>query len=136
MKRVMALDVGEKRIGIAMNWGTGLAFPYRMLPRKGKDDVARILALARECYIDTIVLGFPIRTDGTKGKEAEALEEFAAELRQHFPGEVVLVDERFSTREAERHLLDLDTSRAKRKRLVDKIAACLILETYLARERV
>ncbi|MEN3184112.1 MAG: Holliday junction resolvase RuvX [Atribacterota bacterium] len=135
MKRVMALDVGEKRIGVALNWGTPCAFPHTVLPRRGKGDIAAILSLAREFSVDTIVLGFPRRTDGTVGREAQALEAFAEELRRHFPGEVVLWDERFSTKEAEKHLIALDTSRSRRKQLVDKIAACLILEAYLAREK-
>ncbi|MCS7242242.1 MAG: Holliday junction resolvase RuvX [Candidatus Caldatribacterium sp.] len=134
MKRVMALDVGEKRIGVALNWGTPFAFPYTVLLRKGKTDIVAVLSLAREFAVDTIVVGFPRRTDGTIGKEAQALEEFAGELRKHFPGEVVLWDERFSTKEAEKHLIALDTSRARRRKLIDKIAACLILEAYLARE--
>lgn len=134
MKRVMALDVGEKRIGVAMNWGTSCAFPYAVILRKGKEDIAVILSLAREYAIDTIVLGLPRRTDGTLGKEARALQDFAEELRQRFPGEVVLWDERFSTKEAEKHLIALDTTRSRRKKLIDKIAACLILEAYLARE--
>ncbi len=134
MKRVMALDVGEKRIGVAMNWGTSCAFPYTVILRKGKEDITVILSLAREYAIDTIVLGLPRRTDGTLGKEAEALQGFAEELRRRFPGEVVLWDERFSTKEAEKHLIALDTTRSRRKKLVDKIAACLILEAYLARE--
>lgn len=133
MKRVMALDVGEKRIGVAMNWGTAFAFPYTVLPRTGKE-IQAILALARKFSIDTIVLGLPVRTDGTLGKEAKALEAFAADLRRHFPGEVVLWDERFSTKAAEKALIALDTTRARRKKLVDKIAASLILESYLARE--
>lgn len=134
MKRVMALDVGEKRIGVAMNWGTPLAFPYTVLLRRGREDIAAILSLAREFAVDTIVLGLPRRTDGTLGREAQALEEFAEELRRVFPGEVVLWDERFSTREAEKCLLALDATRSRRKKLRDKIAACLILEAYLARE--
>ncbi len=136
MKRVMALDVGEKRIGVALNWGTSCAFPYTVLLREGKKDIATLVSLARELSVDTIVLGFPRRTDGSLGKEAQALWEFAEELKKHFPGEIVLWDERFSTKEAEKHLIALDTTRSRRKKLVDKIAACLILEAYLAREKV
>lgn len=136
MKRVMALDVGEKRIGVALNWGTRLAFPHAVLPRKGEEDIATLLALAQKFQIDTIVLGLPLRTGGTPGKEAQALREFARELEKRFPGSVELFDERFSTKEAERRLVELDTTRARRKRLIDKIAACLILEAYLARETV
>lgn len=135
MKRVMALDVGERRIGVAVNRGVQCAFPYTVLLREGKEDVARILALARELEVDTIVVGLPIRTDASLKKEAESVLDFVEALKRRFPGKVELFDERFSTREAERRLIELETSRAKRKRLIDKISAALILEAYLARER-
>jgi len=135
MKQVMALDIGEKRIGVAVNRGTSCAFPHTVLLRKGKGDVARVLFLARELGVDTIVVGLPVRTDASLRREAESVLSFVEALRERFSGKVELFDERFSTREAERRLIELETSRAKRKGLIDKISAALILEAYLARER-
>ncbi|MGC8778606.1 MAG: RuvX/YqgF family protein, partial [Candidatus Caldatribacteriaceae bacterium] len=72
MKRVMALDIGEKRTGIAFNQGGSIAFPYRVL--EGKGDIDALLDIARELGAEEIVIGFPLRTDGSIGEKAKQIE--------------------------------------------------------------
>lgn len=132
MKRVMAIDWGEKRIGVAFNQGTGFSFPGEVIEAGGQKGVDRVLALARELKAEVIVVGLPLRLDASLRREAQKVEEFKGELEKHFAGEVVLWDERLSTKEAEKRLIEADLSRKKRKKVVDKVSAALILETYLS----
>ncbi len=133
MKRVMAIDWGEKRIGVAFNQGTGFSFPSEVIEARGQEGIDRVLALAQELKAEVIVVGLPLRLDASFQKEAQEVERFKEELEKHFEGEVVLWDERLSTKEAEKRLIEADLSRKKRKKVVDKISAALILEAYLSR---
>jgi len=128
----MALDLGEKRIGVALNRGTSMAFPHTVIEvEKRKNTVDEILEMARECDVDVILVGWPLRTDGTQREEAARASRLKKKLEQSYPGEVVLWDERFSTREAERRLLELDMSRKNRRKVIDQVAAACILQSYL-----
>ena len=131
MKRVMALDIGEKRTGIAFNQGGSIAFPYRVL--EGKGDIDALLDIARELGAEEIVIGFPLR-DGSIGEKAKQIETLKERIEKVFPGKVVLWDERFSTREAEKRLIEAGVRRRKRKGTTDQLSATLILQTYLDRE--
>ncbi len=128
----MALDLGQKRIGVALNKGTSMAFPHTVIEAgKGKRTVDAILEIANIQKVDIILVGWPIRTDGTLREEAENASRFKSMLEKAFTGKVVLWDERFSTREAEKKLLELDMSRKDRKKVVDQVAAALILQSFI-----
>lgn len=133
MKRVVALDVGEKRIGVAFNQGGPIAFPYRVLEDQG--DIGSLLRVAQELGAEEIVIGLPLRTDGSLGERAERIKTLKEGIERVFSGKVVLWDERFSTREAERRLIEGGMKRSKRKKTTDQLAAALILQAYLDREK-
>jgi putative Holliday junction resolvase len=135
---ILALDVGERRIGAAVSDPSErYALPLRTLERSGglRDDLNAILSLARECGATTIVVGDPLRLSGERGPAAQKMDEFAASLAKAFGGPVERVDERLTTAQANRTLLASDVSRKRRKNVVDQLAAALILEAYLARRR-
>jgi putative Holliday junction resolvase len=134
---VVALDVGERRIGIAVSDPAGsFAFPHATLERSNvRDDVAAIVAIARERDARTIVVGDPLTLAGERGIAAGKIDAFVAHLARAFDGRIERIDERLTTAAVQKSLIGADVSRAKRKTVVDKLAAAMILETYLARAR-
>ena len=134
---VMALDVGTKRIGVAVADPTqSFALPVAVLERTNlRADLERIADLARDYQADEIVVGDPLRLSGERGPAAEQIDRFVEHLRKSFTGKIHRVDERLTTAQAQKTLIAADVSRAKRKMVVDKMAAALILETFLARRR-
>jgi putative Holliday junction resolvase len=130
---VIALDVGTRRIGVAVGEGT-FAFPHSTLERSNvRDDVAAIVALARERGARTIVVGDPLTMSGERALASEQIDKFVAHLARAFDGAIERVDERLTTAAAEKALIGADVSRAKRRKVVDQLAAVGILETWLAR---
>jgi putative Holliday junction resolvase len=134
---VVALDVGERRIGIAVSDPSGaFAFPHDTIHRTNvRDDVATIVALAAERGARTIVVGDPLTLAGKRGPATERIDAFVAHLARAFDGTIARIDERLTTAAVQKQLIGADVSRAKRKNVVDKLAATMILETYLARAR-
>ena len=132
MKRVVAFDIGEKRTGVAFNRGSPVAFPQRVL--KGEGHIDALLAVAFELGAEEILIGLPLRTDGLSGEKARKIEALKEEIEKVFPGKVVLWDERFSTREVEKRLIEAGVRRKARKETTDQLAATLILQAYLDRE--
>ena len=134
---VVALDVGSRRIGVAVSDPLGtFAFPHVVIHRTNvRDDVAAIVAIARERGAGTIVVGDPLTLAGTRGIASEGIDAFVAHLARAFDGRIERVDERLTTAAVQKSLIGADVSRAKRKTVVDKLAAAMILETYLARRR-
>ncbi len=133
MSTVIALDVGTRRIGVAVGEGT-FAFPHSTIERSNvRDDVARIVALATERGARTIVVGDPLTMSGERGIASENIDAFVAHLARAYDGDVERVDERLTTAAAQKSLIAADVSRAKRKKVVDQLAAVGILETWLAR---
>jgi len=137
--RVLGLDVGSKTIGIAITDEAGIAaHPLRVLERKGTDaDVSAIQTLVAEHDIRQIVVGMPFELSGKVGHRAKRVQEFANALQAKLGDAVKLheQDERFTTAEAERILLDADLSRQKRKQVIDQQAAALILQAWLDARR-
>jgi len=130
---VIALDVGTKRIGVAVGEGS-FAFPHSTLERTNvRDDVAAIIAIARERGAGTIVVGDPLTMSGERALASEKIDAFVAHLARAFDGAIERVDERLTTAAAQKALIGADVSRAKRKQVVDQLAAVGILETWLAR---
>ncbi|MBJ95174.1 MAG: Holliday junction resolvase RuvX [Rickettsiales bacterium] len=132
--RSLGLDVGTVTIGIAVSDPLGMfAQPVRTLRRTGrKADVAEIVSLVREREVGTVVIGLPLRTDASEGESAKEARRMAAALAAALPDiPMVLQDERFSTAEAERTLIEGGVRRKKRKQVVDQVAAVLILQSWL-----
>ena len=130
--RVLALDVGDKRIGIALSDAMRLiATPHSVYTRAGYGpDVRHIQALCRETEADLIVCGLPRNMDGSEGFQAEKVKAFADQLRGSGL-QVVFQDERLSTVSAHQALIEGGMRRETRKGTVDKVAAAVILQTWL-----
>src|SRR5688572_16667616 len=139
MQRVLGLDVGSKTIGVAITDEVGIAaHPLRVIMRKGTDsDVSTIQTLVVEHDIRQIVIGMPFELSGKVGHRAKRVLEFVNALQAKLGDTVKLheQDERFTTAEAERVLLDADLSRQKRKQVIDQQAAALILQGWLDAQR-
>lgn len=133
-KRILALDYGTKRIGVALSDELGwTAQPLETYRRKTLEaDLAHIAALVREHEAGEVVLGLPIRTTGELGPEARVVENFRQRLQPLLSVPIVTWDERHTTQSAEELLIEADLSRAKRKQVVDRIAAAILLQSYLA----
>jgi putative Holliday junction resolvase len=134
MKRIMAVDWGERRVGIALSdESRTIASPLEVLSRSpGLDkDIGKIKELAAGNEVEIIVLGMPIRLDGSVGQAAEEVTVVAERMRDVHGLTVVTWDERLSTAEAERALIGGDVSRKKRKGLIDQVAAAIFLQAYL-----
>lgn len=131
----LALDVGERRTGIAI--GEVLARPLTTLKRRSRDhDFAAIARLVREHQAGVVVVGLPLNMDGSKGFQARKVERFASELKvalleRGLDVDLVLWDERLSTEAAEAAMVETGTSFDDRRRRVDAVAAALILQSYL-----
>ena len=133
--RVLALDSGEKRIGVAVSDPLGIiAQGVTVITRKDPEtDLKEIEKIIAEYKAESVVVGMPINMDGTKGKSAEKVNEFVETLKGRLSIPVYTYDERLSTKESEKFLISADVSRKKRKGVIDKMAAQLILESYLER---
>ena len=138
LQPILGLDIGEKTIGIAIadaNWR--MAVPLLTLTRqKFTKDADRLIQLIQTRNIAGLVIGYPLMLDGSAQNRAQSCKSFAQNLCRletwHWP--IILYDERFSTVSANRILIDkLDNSRKKRAKLVDQIAACVILQNALDR---
>jgi putative Holliday junction resolvase len=131
--RVIAIDLGARRIGVALTDGLGLtAQPHATIARRGgQRDLDAIAALVREHDAERVVLGLPLSPEGEVGRAAKAAEAFATRLRAVLTVPVELIDESFSTVEAEEVLLAADLSRARRREVVDRVAAAVILRRWL-----
>lgn len=131
--RVLALDVGEKNIGVAIS--DELGWTAQGLPNlkcKTKDeDIAAIVELAKAKKVSEIVVGMPINLDGSLGKKAKEVAGFVEDLKKELNLPIKVWDERLSSKEAERVMLEADLSRKKRKAKIDRLAAQLILQNYL-----
>lgn len=133
--RKLAVDLGDVRIGLAISDMMGIiASPLETYKSQGNQkDLEYIAKLSKEKTCDTIVIGNPINMDGTIGPRSEKSLKFAEDLRELVDIKVVMQDERMSTQSAERYLLEADMRRSKRKQVIDKVAATVILRQYLER---
>lgn len=131
--RKMALDYGEVRIGIAFSDILNIiANGYETYTRKNLEaDLDYLNKLVKEKEVDTIVLGLPINMDGTEGERAIATREFGDLLAKKTGLVVKYLDERLTSASAERMLIEADMRREKRKQVIDKISATIILQNYL-----
>jgi putative Holliday junction resolvase len=132
-ERILALDVGRKRIGLAVSDPLGLtAQGLKVLERRDWDqDLTRLQEIARPYRIREVLVGLPRHMDGRLGEQAEEILELGRALGEALGAQVVTWDERLSTVEAERLLIQADMSRRRRRQVVDQVAATLILQAYL-----
>ena len=135
--RVLGLDVGARRIGIAVSDPLGItAQGLETMHRKNKKfDFSWIHRLIRDYEIREIVVGLPLRMSGLEGVQAEKIQAFADDLRKHFKLPVHLWDERLTSVEANRLLRETDLSIEKRGQAVDRMAAILILQGWMDKQR-
>lgn len=131
--RILGLDYGDRKIGVAISDAFGwTAQGVEVIDRKRTKDVdARIAELIRELEVTEIVVGLPKNMNGSVGPRGQLSMEFAESLKESVQLPVHLWDERLTTVSAERTLIEADVSRKKRKQVVDKMAASLILQNYL-----
>jgi putative Holliday junction resolvase len=131
--KVLGLDIGEKRIGIAVSDALRCtAQGLTVLHRSGMDDdIGAIQELIDASQVSEVVVGLPKNMDGSLGEGAQKVMSFVSKLEESLSIPIVLWDERLTTAEATRVLLQADVSRNKRRKVVDKIAAALILQGYL-----
>ncbi len=131
--RILALDYGTKRIGVALSDELGwTAQPLETFERRTLDwDVAHIAALVGSHGVERVVLGLPLQLDGREGPAVQAMRKFTEQLEAGLSVPVVRWDERMTTKAAEDLLISADVSRKKRKGIVDRIAAAILLRSYL-----
>jgi putative Holliday junction resolvase len=133
--RILGLDVGTKTIGVAISdelgWTAQGLETLKRVPQKTEHDMDNIQKFIHEYQVEKIVVGLPKNMNGTIGPSGEMCQMFAEQLRKHFELPVILWDERLTTVAAEKMLISADISRKKRKKVIDKMAAVLILKGYL-----
>jgi putative Holliday junction resolvase len=131
--RILAIDFGSRRMGLAVSDALGItAQGLDTLERKNKrSDFARLERTIREYQVKEIVLGNPLRMSGEEGTQARKVAEFAEELRRRFGLPVQLWDERLTSSEANRLLREAEVSLHRRTQAVDRMAATLILQSFL-----
>lgn len=138
--RILALDIGEARIGVAVSDELGFtAQPLATVPAKNREAaLAQIARLAAEQSAGEVLVGLPKSLSGELGPAGQKVMEWVKELEERLDVPVNTWDERFTTQAVERTLISADVSRKKRKKVVDKLAAAYLLQGYLdfrARER-
>lgn len=134
--RKLALDVGDVRIGLALSDITGIiASGYETYTRKGvPQDYEYIRDFIIKNSVDGVVLGLPVNMDGSEGPRVRVTRQFGEELKEFIPNiPMTFLDERLTTVQAERMLIEGGVRREKRKKVIDKVAATLILQAYLDR---
>jgi putative Holliday junction resolvase len=133
--RILGLDPGERRIGVALSDPTGtIASPHSVIDRRAVDPAAAVRALCIENDVERIVVGLPTSLSGGEGPAAAAARAFATLVAEATGLPMEYQDERFTTVTAETALLEGGVSRAKRRDVRDKVAAAVILQTYLDRK--
>jgi putative holliday junction resolvase len=133
--RILGLDVGERTIGVAISDPLGFTAQGINTIRRKKleDDINEIMNYCKEYGVETIVVGLPKNMNGTLGPQGEKMIEFSEILKSESGLKIEMWDERLTTVAAHKAMLEADMSRAKRKKIVDKIAATYILQGYLDR---
>ena len=137
-KRIMGLDVGDKWIGVSVSDETGLiAQSLPPIRRHGwPQDLAEINRVVAQWQADKIVVGLPLNMNATVGPQAEKTLDFVERVRKSCVVAVTTWDERMTTRQAERILIERDVRREHRKAVIDGVAASLILQGYLDHQRM
>jgi putative Holliday junction resolvase len=132
-RRILGLDVGSKRIGVAVSDPLGItAQGLETIHRRNKrTDFAQLEQVLRKYEVAEIVVGYPLRMSGSEGTQSEKMLQFAEDLRRRFPIPVHLWDERLSSAQASRVLRESEMSIKRRGEVVDRLAAVLILQSWM-----
>lgn len=135
--RAMGIDYGDARVGVAVSDLLGYtAQGVGTIKNKGLNGLTEELKkLIDEYQPDTVVIGLPKNMDGSEGFRAEATYKFADRLKEVYDGEIVFIDERLTTMGAARFLNSTNTRGKKRKGIIDTVSACLILESWMAKNK-
>lgn len=132
--RVLGVDPGSRRVGLALSDEDGcIASPHETL--EGGRLVERVAARAQELEVGRVVIGLPLTLEGREGEAARRARRFAARVGELSGLPVTLWDERLSTRAAERSLIEGNVRRSRRRGLVDRVAAAVVLQSYLDAQR-
>lgn len=136
--RILAIDIGEKRIGLAISDALGItAQGLPTIEIKSEQEIfPKIMEIIKEKNVDHLVFGLPRNMNGSLGPQAKKVQEYAQKFEKLSNLPVDFEDERLSTVRAEQVLLEADTSRAKRKKVIDKLAAAIFLQSYLDRKGI
>ena len=131
--RILALDMGEKRIGVAVSDALGITANPResIIYKSDQDTIDSIINIVKEEQIGEIVVGLPLNINGSQSNFTKKVLGFAEELKKKTDVPVKTWDERLTSMQGERILLEADLSRKKRRQVIDKLAAQLILQNYL-----
>lgn len=133
--RILGLDVGSKTVGVAvsdeMGWTAQGIETIKINEERQQFGLERLGEIIKEYEVESVVIGLPKNMNGTIGPRGEASQHYADLVTEKFRLPIVLWDERLSTVAAERVLLSADVSRKKRKQVIDKMAAVMILQGYL-----
>ena len=135
--RILGLDMGTRRIGVALSDALGLtAQPLTVLVRTTtSEDLAAVEAMVAHHHVDAVVVGLPLTLRGQRGPQAQRVMAFAEALRRRLSVPIHLVDERLTTVEGTRVLIEMGTRRRVRRQTIDRVAAQLILQQFLESQR-
>jgi putative Holliday junction resolvase len=135
--RLMGLDVGDRRIGVALSDpGKVIARSLQVIERRSlQADMEQLRSLVEENEVEKVIVGHPLHLDGQAGEQAERAQDYAAELAASLGVPVVLWDEAFSTERARQAMIEAGRTRKKRRERLDAVAAAVILQDYLDRQR-
>lgn len=138
MSRILGIDFGTRRIGLALSDPTGtLASPLPFLENTGLPEVAvKIKELVQGHGIQTVVVGMPRNMDGTYGPAAQKVREFIAQIQPHLSAKIISLDERLTTAQASRDLSQMGLSQKELRKKVDSSSACLMVQQFLDRPRL
>ncbi|MDD3656927.1 MAG: Holliday junction resolvase RuvX [Atribacterota bacterium] len=134
--RILGIDLGEKRIGLALSDALGItAQGLPTIQVQAEQEICpKIMKIIQEKKVEQLVFGLPKNMNGTLGPQAKKVQECAQKLKQLSSLPIDFEDERLSTVRAEQVLLEADTSRAKRRKVIDRLSAVIILQSYLDRK--
>ena len=132
MKKALGIDLGDARVGVAVSDDLGmLAHPLETISTQSTNVVKRVLALASERSVETIIVGMPRNMNGSHGPAADKAKAFIEELRRETTLPIVAWDERLSTVSAQRALQEAGRNTRKQKSVIDQVAAQIILQSWL-----
>lgn len=134
--KCLGMDLGTKTLGLATSDKLGvIASPYKTIKYDSVDElVEEVCDLIKKLNIEVLVLGYPKNMNNSLGFAVERTEEFKEKLEEKTNMKIELIDERLSTVEAEKYLISSDMRRENRKKVIDAVAASIILDTYLRKE--
>ena len=132
MRRILGLDVGTVRVGVALSDPLGIAAqPFEVIDRRVVEPFGRVAEIVKENGVERIIVGRPLRLSGEAGPAAAMVDVFVSALAEKVDVPIELWDERMSTAQAERAMIEGGARRETRRKNIDKVAAALILQSYL-----